>query len=399
VVDLHCHYPMHLLAHARAPRDVIKGMSRVRGRPRWLDRLRAAVLLLAARVLNFRNWRGDWRVSLEGLESGGVQVLCSVLYDPFAEIDLDECYGAPPEPGYYRRLVEQIETVERDLRTRDPDRAHHVLVCTKRDLDEAIGSRRVGFVHAIEGGFHLGAEPSEIDEHVGELAARGVRYVTLAHLFWREVATNAPAIPLLPDRLYDVVFRQPKGVGLTDLGVAALEAMYQHRVLVDLSHMREAAIHEALDRLEALDREHGRDPTDFPVIASHSAFRLKEHGGQAYNLTPETVKRIDARSGVVGIIFAQHQLNEGTRRRRTRTIEQSIDVIERHVRAIEEHGSIECVAIGTDLDGFIKPTIGGVDDAFELAPFRDKMRERFGADAEKILTTNALRVLRAVLPD
>src|SRR4029079_17172080 len=35
VVDLHCHHPMHLLA--KAPRDVVRGMARVRGRPRRLE--------------------------------------------------------------------------------------------------------------------------------------------------------------------------------------------------------------------------------------------------------------------------------------------------------------------------------------------------------------------------
>src|SRR3954469_25666194 len=182
MVDLHCHYPMHLLA--RAPREVIREMTRVGGRPRWLDRLRAAVVLLAARALNFARWRGGWRVGLRGLERGGVQVVCSVLYDPFAEIDLDESYGARPEPGYYDDLLQQLGRVEDDLRRIDPQGKRHVLVRTKADLDSALQSHRVGFVHCIEGGFHLGSTPEEVTKHVAELAERGVRYVTLAHLFW-----------------------------------------------------------------------------------------------------------------------------------------------------------------------------------------------------------------------
>src|SRR3954452_20861746 len=308
MVDLHCHYPMHLLA--RAPREVIKGMSRVRGRSRWLDRLRAAVLLLTARALNFSRWRGGWRVGLRGLERGGVQVVCSVLYDPFAELDLDESYGARPEPGYYDDLLRQLGRVEDDLAHIDPQNKRHVLVRTKRDLDEALASRRVGFVHCIEGGFHLGSTPEEVAEHVAELTERGVRYITLAHLFWRQVATNAPAIPFLSDRAYDFVFHQPDGVGLTDLGVAAVKAMHAHRVLVDLSHMREKAIHETLDLLDDLDRARDPGTPRTPVLASHVAFRFEE-GGQAYNLSGDTVKRIADRGGVVGIIFARHQLEEG----------------------------------------------------------------------------------------
>src|SRR3954447_2430424 len=398
MVDLHCHYPMHLFA--RAPREVIKEMSRVRGRPRCLDRLRAAVVLLAARALNFARWRGGWRVGLRGLERGGVQVVCSVLYDPFAEIDLDESYGARPEPGYYDDLLRQLGRVEDDLAHIDPQNKRHVLVRTKRDLEEALASRRVGFVHCIEGGFHLGSTPEEVAEHVAELTERGVRYITLAHLFWRQVATNTPAIPFLSDRAYDLVFHQPDDVGLTDLGVAAVKAMHEHRVLVDVSHMREKAIHETLDLLDDLDRAREPGTPPMPVIASHVAFRFEQHG-QAYHLSGDTVKRIADRGGAVGIIFARHQLDEGAKDVPAKGLDRSVEIIAQHVHAISEHGTMDCVGIGTDLDVFIKPTIDGVQKAAELKGFGEKLRARFpdGDDADKILSGNALRVLRAVLPD
>ena len=394
MVDLHCHYPMHLLA--RAPRDIVRGMARVRGRPRWLERLRAFVLLLAARVLNFRAWNGGWRVSLDGLERGGVEVAFSVLYDPFTELDLDERYAAAPERGYFAGLEAQLDRVEADLREIDPDGARHVLVRTAADLDGALATGRVGFVHCVEGGFHLGAEPDEVAANVRALAARGVRYITLAHLFYRRVATNAPAIPFLPDRLYAAGFPQPES-GLTDLGVAAVEAMYECGVLVDISHMTQAAIDKTFAIHERLDRERGADPAAHPVIASHGAFRLADHG-QSYNLTADTVGRIAGRGGVVGVILAQHQLNDGIRRTRTKTLDESVAVIRRHVDAIAAASSLDHVAIGSDLDGFIKPTSGGVEDAADLAALRDALRREYGADAEKLLGANAIRVLRAVLP-
>jgi membrane dipeptidase len=393
VVDLHCHYPMHLLA--RAPRDVIKGMARVRGRARWLERLRATVLLVAARLLNFRSWGGDWRVSLDGLEEGGVKLVFSVRYDPFAELDLDEPYAARPEPGYFADLEGQLRRVEDDLRRLDPDGERHVIVRTAADLDAALASRRVGFVHCVEGGFHLGAEADEVAANVKALAGLGVRYVTLAHLFYRQVATNAPAIPFLPDALYDRLFSQPEGAGLTDLGVAAVTAMYEHRVLIDISHMRQEAIDQTFDLLERLDREHGADPGAYPVIASHAGFRL---GGETYNLTAETVRRIAARGGVVGLILAQHQLNDGVRRTRTRTLDDSMEVIRRHIDALAAASSLDHVAIGSDLDGFIKPTMGGLETEADLAGLRERLEAEYGGDAEKILGANAARVLRAVLP-
>jgi microsomal dipeptidase-like Zn-dependent dipeptidase len=258
VVDLHIHYPMHLLA--RAPRDVVRGMSRVSGRPRWVERLRAVVLLVAARVLNFRSWNGDWRVSLDGLERGDVEVACSALYQPFDEIDLDEPYAATPEAGYFADLERQIRDVEADLRALDPDGTRHVIVRTASDLDRALEHRAIGVVHCVEGGFHLGATAEQVRTNVAVLAGRGVRYVTLAHLFYRRVATNAPAIPFLPDAVYARVFPQPGRPGLTDLGAAAVEAMYEHGVIVDISHMTQASIDDTFAMLDRLVAEHDADP-------------------------------------------------------------------------------------------------------------------------------------------
>ncbi len=394
LVDLHTHYPMHLLASA--PEDVtLEKMTDARRRPGVAGKLRASVLAVAARLLNYRRFTGSWRVDLAGLEAGDVGVTLSALYQPFAEMDLGEPYGAPPEASYYPELVALLDAVEAELRALDPGGTRHAIVKRAADLDSALQDGRVAFLHCVEGGFHLGATPEEVPRHVGELAARGVVYITLAHLFWRRVATNAPAIPFLADPLYNAVFPQPRE-GLTDLGVAAVRAMYEHRVIVDVSHMRDDALEETFALLDALDREHGAEPEAYPVIASHAGYRF---GAQAYNLTPETVRRIAARGGVVGLILAQHQLNDGVRDKATTTLAESVEVIRRHVDEIHRvTGSHDHVAIGSDLDGFIKPTMGGLESSRDLAKLRPALTEIYGADAEKILSANALRALRTVLP-
>jgi hypothetical protein len=109
IADLHCHYPMHLLARAEDP--TLEAMVRAHRRPRWVDKLRAFVLKLAARLLNFRRFSGTWRVDLPGLETGDVRVVLSVLYLPFAEMDLDERFGARPESGYFADLVHELDRV------------------------------------------------------------------------------------------------------------------------------------------------------------------------------------------------------------------------------------------------------------------------------------------------
>ena len=396
LADLHCHYPMHLLAEE--PRDVtLEGMVRVRRRSRWAQRLRAGVLALAARLLNFRRFGDTWRVDLDGLEEGEVGVVFSVLYQPFAEMDLDEWYAAPPEPGYFADLVDQLEDVEAELAQIDPAGARHLIVRQKADLEPAHRNGRVAFVHCVEGGFHLGSSPEAVRANVATLAGRGVRYITLAHLFWRQVATNAPALPFLPDRLYGAIFPQPDGAGLSELGVAAVEAMYEAGILVDVSHMRQDAIDDTFAVLERLDRRAGAPPSAFPVIASHGAFRF---GGQSYAFDADVVQRIAGRDGVVGLILAQHQLNDGVRRRHTTDLGESVEVICRHVDAIRDAtGSYAHVAIGSDLDGFIKPTMGGLETASDLGRLHPALVDRYGEEAARlILHRNVERVLGRILP-
>jgi microsomal dipeptidase-like Zn-dependent dipeptidase len=384
IADLHCHYPMHLLPDDRPPRSHARG---------WFERLRDALeaeaLELLAHAVNHPGWTSGWRVDLDGLERSGTRLVCSVLYWPYAEFDLDRSYGSAPEPGYFSDLMDLLERVEEDLREQDPSGTRHKLVVSADDL---VDDGRVAFVHCVEGGFHLGPDVAAIDANVARLAARGVRYVTLAHLFFRGVAANAPAIPILSDRHYDKLFPQDAGIGLTPVGRAAVEAMYRHRVLIDVSHMRQDALDATFALLDELDARHGADPRDHPVIASHVGVRAAGPDGQAYNLTPATMLRIQERGGLIGLILSQHQLGE------TEDDAASRAVLKHHVDAIHDvTGTHAHTAIGTDLDGFIKPTLHGLDRAADLVKLDRWIHEMCPAAAGDILSGNAQRVLSRVL--
>ena len=389
VADLHVHYPMHVLS---GDRHVTLGrMVGVRRRQGAGQKARGAILWVASRLLNYRSWDAGPRVTVDFLAAGGARVALSVLYSPFDEMDLDESYGAPPEPGYFGRLIEQLEQVEAEV-------AEHpgaTVVHDAAELEAALAGGVVGLVHCVEGGFHLGGTPADIDANVTELAARGVAYVTLAHLFWRRVAANAPALPFLPDPLYNRLFPQRPGEGLTELGEAAVRAMYRERMLIDVSHMRGDALEETFELLGRLDRESGAAPVEHPVIASHSGYRF---GKQIYNLDDDSVRRIAARGGVIGLILAQHQLNDGVRKH-TKTFDESFEVIARHLDRLRElTGSHEHSAIGSDFDGFIKPTMGGLERSSDLARLPATLTFRYGEEnAERILSGNVLRVLRSTL--
>src|SRR4051812_3724653 len=382
IADLHCHYAMHLLESREQPRlrhSLRRGIG-------TRDRVRALVMWVANRLANFRKWSTGPRVTLGGLEQGGVGLVLSVLYAPFEEMDLSLPYGAPPQPSYPRGLVAQLQRVEDDLRAQDPDGTRHVIVRRAADLDDG----RIAFAHCIEGGFHLGATADEVDEQVTLLARRGVVYITLAHLFWRRVATNSPALPFLTDPWYDRLFPQPAGEGLTGLGIAAVRAMARENVLVDVAHMRADAITEALDLLDEL-------APGFPVIASHAGVRFPK-SSQRYQLADDTVRRIGERDGVIGLILAQHQLNDGIRETHTRTLAETIEVICRHIDRIGELSGPGHVALGTDFDGFIKPTMGGLESESALALLREPLLARYDAiDVDAFLYGNARRVVEAAL--
>jgi microsomal dipeptidase-like Zn-dependent dipeptidase len=401
LADMHCHYPMHLLARdpglrLRGSRDpATKTMTKVSGRPGWVNKLRALALKAAANFINYEDDR--WRVSLEELERGDVRGVFSVLYEPGAEFDFDEPYGAAPEDTYFGDLIDRLDAVEAELEGLDPDHSRHRIVRSAQELDDTVADGKVAFMHCVEGGFHLGRTRREITANVAELAHRGVVYITLAHLFWRRVATNAPAIPFLSDSLYNNVFRQPDE-GLTDLGRAAVEAMYEQGIVVDLAHMSERAMDETLDLLDALDAEHGRpDPCERPAIVSHAGYRF---GSQEYMLTPQRIRRIAKRGGVIGLILARHQINDGLYLRDPDDPVETPKVLKLHIEMIRRcvpGRTNEHVAIGSDLDGFIKPTCAGIDTAGDLATLVPSLRRDFGPDADLILSENALRVARKAL--
>lgn len=381
---MHAHFPMHVVGDV-TPADAVERMRRVRGRRGLGDKFRAFVLGIASRLLSHREWWSGYRVTVPYIREGGVGLVLSALYRPFDEMDLDRPYTAPPESVYFDKLLQDLDDVQADVEGQD--RAVIRVVGNRDELDRCIADGATALVHCVEGGFHLGDTDAEIERNVATLAGRGIAYITLAHLFFRQVATNAPAIPFLPDSLYGRLFPQQPGEGLTARGDAAIRAMVRHRVTIDISHMRPDAVAETFRLLDELDRD-----AAVPVISSHAGYRF---GGQEYMHDEATVRQIQRRDGVIGLIMAQHQLNDGVRKKHTKRLSESLEVICRHIDELARiTGSHRHVALGTDFDGFIKPTMGGLEDMRAMKDLERELRVRYKADADLILSENALRVLR-----
>jgi len=388
IADLHAHYPMRVIDGVDP--DTAAKQMRKKGGATLGDRIRALVLRVANKIGNFPSWDGSYRITPETLRAGGVGLAMSVQLGSFEEMDLSKPYAAPPDSTYFPKLIDAIETVEREVATHPRDQLR--LVHNRVELDECIAADATALVHAVEGGCLLGDTDEEIEANCAELARRGVGYVTVAHLFFRQVATNANALPFLPDSLYNLVFPQRGKDRLTPRGEAVVRGLVRNRILIDLSHMDPPGIQETIALLDEID-----PAGEMPVISTHAGYRF---GKQQYMCDEETLLRIKRRKGVVGLIMAQHQLNDGIRKKETTTLDESLEVICKHIDKIAEvTGGYEQIALGTDLDGFIKPTTGGVETAADLRLVEEALRDRYGdEDAEKMTWTNALGVLQTLWP-
>jgi len=377
LVDLHAHFPMHLLPDEQQ-------RTHERARTWWRRRRLAALVELISKFANYQGPGDTPSVTETLMREGDVGVTLSVLYQPFDEMDLTQSYGAPPRQSYFDDIVALHGTVE------DYVGAHADTVAiahSANELDTLLGSGVPVLIHAIEGGFQLGRDAEEVRSNVKALAGLGIAYVTVAHLFFRDVATNAPALPFLPDWLYNRVFPQTKGQGLTAIGHEVVEAMVDEGILIDITHMRTESIRDVFSLLDA------RDPArEIPLIATHMAYRF---GGLEYCFDDETITGVAARGGVLGCILCEHYITSGLSG--VKAFEGSVDALCRHIDKVHElTGSYDHIGIGSDLDGYIKPALPGLEHQGRMAELQSALRARYGdVDAEKITSGNALRVLRA----
>jgi microsomal dipeptidase-like Zn-dependent dipeptidase len=378
IADLHSHYAIYL-----GPRR----SDLVRSRALLEDGVAASVVSAVGRFGNRRRWWSRPRVTLESLRAGDCRVVCSVLYCAAQEFDFPAFarrgYGCPGTDGYFAALLRQMDLVEASV-------AHSAVdVEIARDpaeLRAALARGSVALVHCVEGGFHLGGTPAAVEEAAAVLARRGVAYVTLAHLFWRSFAPNVPVMPIVPDRLYRTLFPTP-AAGLPDLGKAAIESIVGNGMILDLTHMTEQAMLESIELVGSLAP--GRE---LPVLYSHGAYRF---GSAEYSLSAELVEAIARAGGLIGMILSTRLLNDGLPGR-PRTIDDSLELLFRHIDRIGElAGSLDAVAVGTDLGGFITP-LPGLEDASRLRVLADALSDRYGeVVGRQLCSSNALRFLEA----
>lgn len=176
--------------------------------------------------------------------------------------------------------------------------------------------------------------------------------------------------------------------GLTAEGHHLLEVMGDLGIALDLSHMAEEALFQAIDRYPGV------------VFASHSNVRslLPESAYPDRHLSDRAIESIAEREGVIGVVPFNGFLKGDWRPEHGRQ-EVSIEHLVAHIDHIcQLTGSSGSVGIGSDFDGgFGLDAIPlGLDNVGDLALIGNPLLKRGydNEDVKAILGGNWLRVLR-----
>jgi len=301
-----------------------------------------------------------------------------------------------PGPEQVKQTLEQIALV-RSLAERYPEA--FALARTGADVRRIHKSGKIASLIGVEGG-------GQIDGSLGVLRgyrAAGASYLTLTHsktIDWADSATD-----------------DPKHDGLTEFGESVVRELNRLGMLVDLSHVSEATMLDALRVSKA------------PVIFSHSSARaLDDH---PRNVSDTVLGRVAANRGVVMVTFAPIYLSDAFRRwssdrdaEKTRLnappygglfIGQpekaaaafaewerthpkpavTLAMVADHIEHVAKVAGVDHVGIGSDFDGMGKDLPVGLSDVSNYPDLLSELMRRGWSDADvaKLAGGNILRVM------
>jgi membrane dipeptidase len=276
-----------------------------------------------------------------------------------------------------------------------------VLARTAADVVAARAAGRIAILLALEGGEAIG-------EHLAalrELDALGVRYVGLA---WNEHTALADA----------AVPPAPRHGGLSDLGRAAVTELNRLGIMVDVSHLSDAAAREVIRASRA------------PVIASHSSARALADVPR--NLPDDLLVELAAKGGVVQVNFhaafldasygsalharygadvaalsrvraergpgAAAEAFYALNARAARELPPpGLDALLAHVEHVRGVAGVDHVGLGSDFDGGIVPP-SGIASPADLPKITAALLARGWPEEDlvKLLGGNVLRVMDTV---
>lgn len=289
------------------------------------------------------------------------------------------------------RVIQQIDIVHQMVAEYSDDLS---IALTADDVDQAQRAGKIASLIGMEGGHSIGNSLGVLRQTY----ALGARYMTITHwktLDWADAATDAP-----------------KSDGLSEFGVEVVQEMNQLGMLIDISHVSPATMHDALDTSKA------------PVIFSHSsASGVTEHPRNA----PDSVlERLKGNGGVIMVTFVPSYLKaerrdweaaEKAEQERAKALypgekdrrEAYVDAwkqanpipavtasdVADHIDHIRDIAGINHIGIGGDFDGIRYLPNDMQDVSTYPVLFAELVRRGYSkGDLAKISRGNILRVMR-----
>lgn len=289
-------------------------------------------------------------------------------------------------PAVY--ALEQIDLIHRLCAAYPRDLA---MAYTAADIERNFHEGRISCLIGIEGGH-------AIESSLGALRmfyALGARYMTLTHwetTDWADAATDSA-----------------RHGGLTPFGERVVVEMNRLGMLVDLSHVSDATMMDALRVSKA------------PVLFSHSSARAIAH--HVRNVPDSILKLVAENGGVVmvnfnaGFVSEAVRLAEDSGEVRIRSLREAgldsntirdsvrhwsetapratLQQVADHIEHIRDVAGIDHVGLGSDFDGITNVPVG----LENVSKFPDLVAEllRRGwkeQDVKKVVGLNALRLMR-----
>ena len=178
---------------------------------------------------------------------------------------------------------------------------------------------------------------------------------------------------------------------LTEAGRSLLRHMAELGMILDLSHMTDAGITEALDSYPG------------PIIASHSNARaLLPSNNPERHLSDEMVRRLAERQGVIGLVLFNEFLKDGVKMGQPRsvvTLEAVVAQVDHYCQLV---GHSRHLGLGSDFDGGFGRADAplGLDSIADLGRIGEALTRRGypPADIAAIMGGNWLGLLSRVLP-
>jgi membrane dipeptidase len=298
----------------------------------------------------------------------------------------------PDEPEAVQEVIEQIDVTKR-LIARYPDALR--FATTADQVERAMADGKVASLLGMEGGHSIGSSLGVLRQ----LHALGARYMTLTHNSntpWADAGTDNPVHG-----------------GLSAFGMDVVREMNRLGMLVDLSHVSEATMMDALDVAKA------------PVIFSHSGARAVN--GHPRNVPDSVLARLPENGGIVMVVALPGFLNEARRQwfakrsaeeARLKALFQgqpetvtttmaawdkanpepatTIKHMADHIDHIRKVAGVESIGIGGDFDGMPSGPVGFEDVRGYPLLFAELAKRGYSqAELEMIASRNALRVMRA----